>query len=125
MKLFIALAVVSILIVSAGDCGKKSEGQVKYKGRLEIAGICMNYTIKLLKGEIDRSKIATSWTDESTGKSYTGVFGLENPCNFPATIKQADEFYFHIVPPAKQDCITCLAYYPTPSKKLSIIVVEK
>ncbi len=125
MKLFIALLVVSTLTISAGDCGKKPEGQVKYKGRLEIAGICMNYTIKLLKGEIDSSKIATSWTDESTGKSYTDVFGLGNPCNFPATIKQADEFYFYIDSLAKKDCITCLAYYPTASKKLSIIVVEK
>ena len=36
MKLFIALAAVSILMVSAGDCGKKPEAKVKYKGRLEI-----------------------------------------------------------------------------------------
>jgi hypothetical protein len=125
MKLFIALAAVLILIVSAGDCGKKPENQVKYKGRLEITGICMNYTIKLLKGEIDSSKIVANWIDESTGKSYTDVFGLGNPCNFPATIKQADEFYFYIDSVGKKNCITCLAYYPTPSKKLSIIVVEK
>ena len=125
MKLLIALFVMSMLTISAGDCSKKADGQVKYKGRLEIAGICMNYTIKLLKGEIDSSKIATNWTDETTGKAYTDVFGLGNPCNFPATIKQADEFYFYIDPTVKKDCITCLAYYPTPSKKLSIIVVEK
>ena len=69
MKLFIALLFVSILTVSAGDCGKKQEVPVKYKGRLELAGICMNYTIKLLKGEIDSSKIAANWTDEVSGKS--------------------------------------------------------
>ena len=116
---------MSMLMISAGDCGKKTEANVKYKGRLEIAGICMNYTIKLLQGNIDSSKIAANWTDETTGKSYTDVFRLDNPCNFPATIKQGDEFYFYIDTSAKKDCITCLAYYPTPSKKLSINVVEK
>ena len=125
MKLFIVLTTLFVFMISAGDCGKKPKANAPYRGRLEIAGICMNYTIKLLKGEIDSSKIATSWTDESTGKSYTDVFGLGNPCNFPATIKQGDEFYFYIDSAAKKDCITCLAYYPTPSKKLSIIVVEK
>lgn len=125
MKVFIALLVVSILTISAGDCSKKTTGKIKYKGRLEIAGICMNYTIKLLEGKLDTSQREASWKDEATGKTYSNVFGLVNPCTFPTTIKQADEFYFHIVPPAKEDCVTCLAYYPTPSKKLSIIVVEK
>ena len=113
-----------MLLTSAGDCSKKTDNKARYKGRFEIAGICMNYTIQLLEGTIDSSAIATNWTDEVTGKSYTNVFGLKNPCVIPSTIKQGDEFYFYIDTTKKKDCIACLAYYPTPPKKLSIIIVQ-
>jgi hypothetical protein len=125
MKLFIVLSAISILMISAGDCSKKTSAEVKYKGRLEIAGMCMNYTIKVLQGKMDHSKIAAGWTDETTGKSYTHVFGLKNPCQFPGSIKAGDEFYFYIDTSVNKGCITCLAYYPTPSQKLSILVIEK
>jgi len=124
MKLFVLLSAISVVMLSAGNCGKKTQTH-KFKGRLEIAGICMNYTIKLLEGHIDTSKIAANWRDEVTGKSYTNVFALENPCYFPAFIKQGDEFYFFIDTSASKGCITCLAYYPKPLKKLPIIVIEK
>jgi hypothetical protein len=97
----------------------------KYKGRLEIKGICSNYTIKLLEGNIDTSKIAAKWTDEVTNKSYTNVFALGSPCRFPKNIEQGDEFYFTIDTSAEKGCIICLAYYPTPLKKLPIRVIEK
>jgi hypothetical protein len=122
MKLLIVLVAIGIVMSAAGDCSKKTSAEIKYKGRLEVAGMCMNYTIKVLQGKIDDSKIAANWTDETTGKSYTNVFGLKNPCSFPASIKTGDEFYFYIDTSAGKGCITCLAYYPTPSKKLSIIV---
>jgi len=123
MKLFIFLSALSLLL-SADKCVKKT-ADTKYKARLEIAGICLNYTIKLLEGNIDTSKIEAHWTDEMTGKTYTNVFALVNPCNFPKTIKQGDEFYFKIDTGTKQQCITCLAYYPKPSKKMPIVVIEK
>ena len=123
MKLFIFLSALSLLILSTGDCHQKKD-TAKYKGRLEIAGICLNYTIKLLEGDIDTSKIEAHWTDEMTGKSYTNVFALVNPCLLPKNIKQGDEFYFYIDTAIKKDCITCLAYYPKPSKKLPIVVIE-
>ena len=70
--------------------------------------------------------VAASWTDENTGKTYKDAFALGNPCNFPATINQGDEFYFIIDSTKKQEqCIVCMAYYPTPPKKLFIKVVEK
>jgi hypothetical protein len=125
MKLFILLSAISMLILSASDCSKKKAATGKYKGRLEIKGICLNYTIQLLEGSIDTSRIAAKWTDEVTNKSYTDVFALENPCYFPDSIKQGDEFYFRIDTSADKGCIKCLAYYPTPPKRLPIIVVEK
>ena len=123
MKTFILLSAVATLLLSSGDCNKKKNGQ--YKGKLEIAGICMNYTIRVIQGNIDTSLIVSSWTDETTHKSYDNVFRLGSPCDFPASIKQGDEFYFTIDVSEGKQCAVCMAYYPTPSKVLSIKVAEK
>ncbi|TMI83248.1 MAG: hypothetical protein E6H10_08195 [Bacteroidetes bacterium] len=124
MKLFFLIYSLAILTLSAHNCNKKVS-QNKYKGRLEIAGICMNYTIKLLEGNIDTSRISSNWADDVTGKSYKNVFALANPCSFPSSIKQGDEFYFYLDTATEKGCITCMAYYPKPPKKLSIRVAEK
>jgi hypothetical protein len=125
MKLLLLLSSIFLLTISADQCGKKKTGSGTYKAKLEIKGICMNYTIRLLEGNIDTSLIAASWTDETTGKSYNNVFGLGSPCTFPANIEQGDDFYFMIDTTSKQQCAVCMAYYPTPPRKLSIKVVEK
>ena len=125
MKLLIFLSVIFLLTVSADKCGTKKSSTGKYKARLEIKGICMNYTLRLLEGNIDTSLISANWTDESTGKSYNNVFGLGSPCTFPSNIEQGDDFYFMIDTSKQQQCAVCMAYYPTPPRKLSIKVVEK
>ena len=124
MKLFVVLAALSALTISAADCGKKSSSQVKYKARLETKGICYNYTISLLD-DVDTLDINDNWTDEVTNKSYTNVFSLGNPCSFPSTIKEGEEFYFTIDTVVGKDCAVCMAYYPKPSKALIIKVVDK
>ena len=121
MKLFLA-AISSVFLISADQtCNKKASKC--YRGRLEIKGICMNYTIKVLEGNIDPSLIMPQWTDEQTGRSHQNVFGLQSRCTFPENIKEGDEFYFTIGASA-QDCVLCQAYYPTPPKTLSITVVS-
>ena len=126
MKLLFFLSLIFSLTISADKCGKKKTGSSgKYKAKLETKGICMNYTLRLLEGNIDTSLITSSWTDETTGKSYTNVFGLGSPCTFPSNIEQGDDFYFVIDTTQKQQCAVCLAYYPTPPRKLSIKVVDK
>jgi len=124
MKFLLLLYSTTWLVISSDHCSKETS-QAKYKGRLEIAGVCMNYTIRLLKGKIDTSQISTSWRDDVTGKTYSNVFALKNTCSFPASIKQGDEFYFFIDTSSEKGCMTCIAYYPKPPKKLSIRVVEK
>jgi hypothetical protein len=125
MKLFNFLA-ISMLAVSADKCGNKTNEPVHYKAKLETKAMCMNYTLRLTEGNIDTSLIAASWTDENTGKSYKNAFALGNPCNFPPNIRQGDEFYFLIDTSENQEqCVVCMAYYPTPPKKLFIKVVEK
>jgi hypothetical protein len=109
------------LIATKTTCNKHNKMGC-YKGRLEIKGICSNYTIKLLNGNLDTTQIASSWTDENTGKTYTDVFALGSPCTFPENIKEGDEFYF-ILDSVKQECNVCMAYYPTPGKKLAIKVI--
>ncbi len=123
MKQFLLYSILATLLLSNSDCSKK-KSEERYKGKLEIAGICMNYTISVLEGEMDTAAIVNNWTDETTNKTYTDVFKLGNPCDFPSTIKQGDEFYFTIDTTGGKDCVVCMAYYPTPSKAVSIKVVN-
>lgn len=125
MKLFIALSFLFLLTISAENCSRKKTETV-YKGKLEVKALCMNYTISVEEGDIDPSLVEASWTDETTNKTYTNAFRLDSPCNFPASIKEADEFYFKIdTATVTEQCAVCMAYYPTPAKKLRIKVVEK
>lgn len=123
MKKIIPLSALSFLLLSNSDCTKVSSKI--YKGKLEIKGICMNYTINVPGGSIDPSLVEANWTDESTGQSYKNVFKLGSPCTFPAELNAGDEFEFTIDTTADKDCAVCMAYYPTPSKNLSIKVVKK
>lgn len=116
------LPLLAILVLTNSNCQSK-KAEVKLKGRLEIAGICSNYTIRVLEGDPGKDAVEGKWTDESSGKQYNDVFRLENPCDFPATIKQGDEFYFVIDSSISKPCTVCMAYYPTPTKKLTIKVV--
>jgi hypothetical protein len=122
MKIYPVVSLLFILLLSANKC--KSKDPV-YKGRLEVKGICMNYTIKLLEGNLDTSKYAAEWKDESTGKTHTNVFALGSACTFPDTIKEADEFYFTLDSSYVSNCAVCMAYYPKPAKSIAIKIVNK
>jgi hypothetical protein len=124
MKQFILLSVLTSLLLSNSDCSKKAKSTSRYKGKLEIAGICMNYTIAVIEGNMDAEMVVASWTDDISKKNYRNVFKLGNPCDFPTTIKQGDEFYFSIDTSANKTCAVCMAYYPTPEKAVSVKVVE-
>lgn len=124
MKTYILVPLVFVLTLTADKCKNKNEEKI-YKGRLEIKAICMNYTIKLLEGNLDTTQVVAEWKDESTGKTHTNVFALGSVCSFPSTIKEGDEFYFAIDPDPVRNCAVCLAYYPKPSKSVAIKVVNK
>lgn len=85
----------------------------------------MNYTFSLAEGKADTTLFNASWTDETTGKTYKNAFGLVNPCDFPSSINEGDEFRFVIDSTTKgKECAVCLAYYPTPSKKIWVRVIQ-
>ncbi len=121
MRLIVLLSTI-FLLFSAEKCNK-SKGV--YRGKLEIKAMCMNYTIRILNDDVDTSLVVSNWKDEHSGKSYSNVFALGSKCTFPSTIKEGDEFNFIIDSTDQQNCPVCMAYYPTPSKKLMIKVVEK
>ena len=122
MKLILIGALSSLLITAENKCNSNKKSSSCFKGRLEIKGICSNYTIKVLEGNIDTSKVAAQWTDENTGKTYTNVFALDSPCSFPSQLKEGDEFYFTIKEERDKNCNVCMAYYPVPPKRLAIAV---
>jgi len=125
MKLLLLAAIAALPFVTK-NC-KSSQRLTNtncFKGRLEIKGICSNYTIKLVEGNIDTSKIASTWKNEATNKTYTNVFALGSPCSFPTTINEGDEFYFTL-DDSPQNCNVCMAYYPKPPKALRIKVLDK
>lgn len=122
IKTIILGSVIAMVLTAQKNCSNTNQKPGCYKGRLEVKGICSNYTIKVLEGNIDTSKISTSWTDENTNKNYSNVFALDSPCSFPADIEQGDEFYFTIKDERDKDCNVCMAYYPTPPKRLFISV---
>lgn len=122
VKLIFISGLAAIIFSSEKSCSNKNLKKSCYKGRLEIKAICSNYTIKILEGDIDTGKVAATWTDENTSKTYTNVFALGNPCSFPDSLKQGDEFYFTIKQKKDTGCMVCQAYYPVPPKRLSISV---
>jgi hypothetical protein len=122
MKLFSVIPLFLILSLSASKCKNKDS---VYKGRLEVKGMCMNYTIKLLEGKLDPSRYVAEWKDESTGKTHNNVFALGSACTFPDSIKQGDEFYFRIDSSYVSNCAVCMAYYPKPAKSIAIKIVNK
>ena len=124
MKLYLIAPFIFIAAATTNKCKNKNENSV-YKGKLEVKGMCMNYTIKLLEGSIDASKLVAEWKNEVTGKTHTKVFALGSVCNFPSTINEGDEFYFSIDTTYVSNCAVCLAYYPKPAKSIAIKVVNK
>jgi hypothetical protein len=124
MKSYLLAPLILILVTTTNKCKNKNESSV-YKGKLEVKGMCMNYTIKLLAGNIDTSKLVSEWKNEMTGKTHNNVFALGSVCNFPSTMNEGDEFYFTIDTTYVSNCAVCLAYYPKPARSLAIKVVNK
>ncbi len=124
MKFFLILSSV-VLLATEKSCKNQKAVDTCFKGRLEVKGGCMNYTISLQEGNMDTSWYVKEWTDDHSGKRYQNVFALGSRCNFPAGINEGDEFYFTIDSLAPQDCAVCMMYYPVPGKKLMIKVQDQ
>jgi hypothetical protein len=69
------------------------------KEKLSIKGICMNYTIQVIEGYIDTTKIKSIWQDPQTGIIYNNVFALGSVCDFPSGLNEGDEFILKLMKP--------------------------
>lgn len=113
-----------VLLLAACQAKRKTTaGEIRYEGQLAEKGICKNYTLVVLSGNIDTGRVEAEWTNPASGKTHRRAFRLENPCQFPDSLKEGDRFYFTIAPAPAPECMVCMAYYPTPAKSLSILVV--
>ena len=91
------------------------------KGKLVLKGICMNYAIELVEGNIDPSLIEKQWINPMTKAEYKNVFALGSICDFPENIAEGQEFYFSLTDRKETTtCVQCQAYSPVPNKKLFI-----
>jgi hypothetical protein len=126
MKLFASL--VFLLFISAtchrsggkATGGKQAGNPACYKARLEIKGICMNYVIKVVEGDLNALAVEKEWTDESDGKRYTNVFALGSHCTFP-DLQEGETFYFTLFQKEDTQCNVCMAYRPVPDVKNNIV----
>jgi hypothetical protein len=132
MKLFLlCIAFLSL----AGTCNKTTnrnggnnktvggQNSTCYKARLEIKGICMNYVIKVLDGDLTKLNLEREWKDESDSKTYNNVFALGSVCSFP-DMKEGAEFYFTVTDKEDANCNVCMAYRPVPAAKNNIVVSQ-
>jgi len=117
---------VAFFILSNISCNKSNNTSVAcFKGKLVLKGLCMNYVIQITEGDVDKALYESSWQNPSTNTTYQNVFGLASTCTFPTTIKEGDEFYFSIPKnPIVPTCADCMAYSPTPSKKINIEICK-
>lgn len=83
-----ALLILAIFLCNVIGCRKTETGPI-YTGRLEIEGICQNYTLSVLNGGLDTTQVQARWTDPQTNITYTNAFGVSNPATFRTPCKQA------------------------------------
>lgn len=116
----------AVLLVAAcspkpqADSPELNRSTTCFKGKLVKRGICGQRVIQLLSDPSSTVAMAKDWTDSLSNRQYQNVFTVANPCDFPAAIKEGEEFTFSITTNPGSNCITCYAYTPVPAEKNNI-----
>lgn len=92
-----------------------------FKGKLVKRGICGQRVIQLISEPTESIVMARNWTDSMSGKKYENVFTVANPCDFPAALKEGEDFTFSITTTPGSGCITCYAYTSVPKESNNIV----
>lgn len=119
------LLVFVLMILSSYQCNRKAAaGTGKLRGKLIIKEICAHYVIQVIEGTVDTSMVTYGWKDDKRNKVYDKVFTVSNRCSFAAdSLKEGDEFEFTFDKnPPPENCLVCMAFYPTPPKRHPIKV---
>lgn len=128
MKKISTFLLVCIFALTAFQCNNKmiaADGVLK--GKLVIKELCGHYVLQVTNGSLDSSIVTNGWKDDKRNKTYDNVFTIANRCGFAnENLNEGDEFEFRIDKnPAPEDCLVCMAFYPTPAKRHAIRVVKK
>lgn len=125
-RLFFLLCILMTGIVSYRCNNKMAPADGVLKGKLVIKEICSHYVVQVMNGNLDTSLVSNGWRDDKRNKTYDNVFTVSNRCGFAAAnLNEGDEFEFTIDKnPPPEDCLVCMAYYPTPDKKNVIKVIK-
>lgn len=119
--IFTSLTILTICC--AYQCNKSKSGSLE--GKLVVKELCSHYVVQVIAGEADSSKLVNNWRDEKRQKTFDKVFTVANKCDFPASLEEGQEFEFRFDPnPAPQNCMVCMAFYPTPDKAIAIKIQQ-
>ena len=120
----VAVAIVLSVIFSKHGCNKNTTSNT-FRGKLVIKEQCSHYVVQVLSARIDSSLVTNEWRDEKRNLTFSNVFSVSNRCSFPSTLEEGATFDFTLVAnPQTEDCVVCLAYYPTPPKRNAIRVTS-
>jgi len=119
--------VIFLLAAALGCTSTNKMNSGALTGKLVVSELCGHYVVQIISGKIDTAKIAANWHDDKRNTTYGQAVAVANPCSFEKSgIKEGDTFTF--TPgseAAKENCMQCMAYYPTPSQSLQIENIKK
>lgn len=127
MKQLFFLLFAIMTIVTAYKCNNKAvPADGVLKGKLVIRELCGHYVVQVTNAKLDSAYVINGWRDDKRNKTYDNVFTVANRCGFAnANLDEGDEFEFSFDKnPPPEDCLVCMAYYPTPEKRNVIKVLQ-
>ena len=91
-----------------------------------IGGICSQYTIQLIAGDMDPARYVKTWKNNMTDSIYHNVFSVSNYCQFNGQhLQNGDVFQFRLLSDIPvQNCAVCMIYSPTPPVSNAIQVTQ-
>ncbi|GAO41225.1 hypothetical protein [Flavihumibacter petaseus] len=123
---YLAIPLVMLGCKTKTPSGTEAASSKPYVGKLVVLELCNHFVVELESGDIDTSKLALNWRDEKRNATYPKSFAVASSCSFATSgLKEGDRFTFELADGAQENCAVCMAYYPTPDKKLSIKNISK
>ena len=113
------------IIIFAACKPTRPHGSGPFTGKV-VGSICSQYTIQLISGDMDPARYVKNWKHSGNDSVYHNVFALNNFCYFNTLhLQKGDVFEFRLLPDsAKESCVVCLAYEPTPPISNTIKVIQ-
>jgi hypothetical protein len=110
--------ILSMLAFAFFSCAKPlssaEENSPCIKGQLVKKGICGHLVIAYVSGDSTGLQLNEQWKDTTTGKVYSHVFTVANPCDFPDNLNEGAQVDFSVVNKGLKQCSLCEAYTPVP-----------